>query len=231
MEFQSDGGFIRHVETNRKIGKFQRANGVYRMEVEVEEDATSGFSWPEQLPEHTGARKVLIMSWRRRRRSLHLCRRGHRKRAQAASCSGRARTTRMTWRSTVKWCLRKILKRHFPLQLVVRDPGAPTEKEIAEHSVTHLPHRSWCPICVQGRARSEHALPELHFDHVFLGTRDESETQAIQVMRDTKTGMMFAHHVPKKAMSNVHGAREIIKDVEKLEHDKITLRSNGEAAL
>ena len=59
---------------------------------------------------------------------------------------------------------------------VVRDPGAPTEKEIAEHSVTHLPHRSWCPICVQGRARdrphrrvnrSEHALPELHFDCVF----------------------------------------------------------------
>ena len=106
--------------------------------------------------------------------------------------------------------------------------------------MTHLPHRSWCPICVQGRARdrphrrvdrSEHALPELHFDYVFLGTRDESETQAIQVMRDTKTGMMFAHHVPKKGMSNVHGAREIIKDVEKLGYDKIILRSDGEAAL
>ena len=45
--FRSDGGFIRHVETNRKIGKFQRVNGVYRMEVEVEEDATAGFSWAE----------------------------------------------------------------------------------------------------------------------------------------------------------------------------------------
>ena len=31
---------------------------------------------------------------------------------------------------------------------VVRDPGTSTEKEIAEHSVTHLPHRSWCPIYV-----------------------------------------------------------------------------------
>ena len=112
---------------------------------------------------------------------------------------------------------------------VVRDPGAPTEKEIAEHSVTHLPHRSWCPICVPSRARdrphrrvdrSEHALPELHFDYVLLGTRDESETQAIQVMRDTKTRMMFAHHVPKKEMSNLQGAREIIKDVEKLGYDK-----------
>ena len=47
MVFRSDGGFIRHVETNRKIGEFQRVNGLYRMEVEVEEDATAGFSWPE----------------------------------------------------------------------------------------------------------------------------------------------------------------------------------------
>ena len=45
--FWSDGGFIRHVETNRKIGEFQRANGVYRMEVEVQVDATAGFSWPK----------------------------------------------------------------------------------------------------------------------------------------------------------------------------------------
>ena len=52
-------------------------------------------------------------------------------------------------------------------------------------------------------------------------TCDESETQAIQVMRVTKTGMKFAHHVPKKGMSNAHGAREIIKDVEKLGYDKI----------
>ena len=65
--------------------------------------------------------------------------------------------------------------------------------------MTHSPQRSWCPISVQGRARdrprkrverSQHALPELQFDYVFLGARDEAETQAIQVMRDTKTSMM-----------------------------------------
>ena len=36
--FRSDGGFTRHVETNRKIGEFQRGNGVYRMEVEVDDE-------------------------------------------------------------------------------------------------------------------------------------------------------------------------------------------------
>ena len=30
---------------------------------------------------------------------------------------------------------------------VLRDPGAPTPKEVEEHNVTHLPFRSWCPHC------------------------------------------------------------------------------------
>ena len=34
---------------------------------------------------------------------------------------------------------------------VLRDPGAPTQKEIEEHNVTHLPFRSWCQHCVRGR--------------------------------------------------------------------------------
>ena len=29
---------------------------------------------------------------------------------------------------------------------VLRDPGAPTFKEMEEHNTTHLPFRSWCPI-------------------------------------------------------------------------------------
>ena len=30
-------------------------------------------------------------------------------------------------------------------------PRGPTEKERAEHNLTHLPYRSWCPACVAGR--------------------------------------------------------------------------------
>ena len=36
---------------------------------------------------------------------------------------------------------------------VFRDPGAPTETEIEQHNVTHLPFRAWCPSCVEGKAR------------------------------------------------------------------------------
>ena len=37
---------------------------------------------------------------------------------------------------------------------VLRDPGAPTPKEVEQHNVTHLPFRSWCRHCVRGRAES-----------------------------------------------------------------------------
>ena len=36
---------------------------------------------------------------------------------------------------------------------VLRDPGAPTQKELDEHNTTHLPFRSWCPHCVAGKAQ------------------------------------------------------------------------------
>ena len=60
---------------------------------------------------------------------------------------------------------------------VLRDPGAPTPREIEEHNVTHMPFRSWCPHCVAGKAperphkkqerQSEKQIPEIVFDYGF----------------------------------------------------------------
>ena len=36
----------------------------------------------------------------------------------------------------------------------LRNPEQPTATEIAEHNLTHLPPRSWCPHCVRGRGKS-----------------------------------------------------------------------------
>ena len=33
----------------------------------------------------------------------------------------------------------------------MRDPGQPTSAEREAHEATHLPYRSWCPVCVAGR--------------------------------------------------------------------------------
>ena len=36
---------------------------------------------------------------------------------------------------------------------VIRDPGCPSREEMERHYVTHMPFRSWCPICVQGKGK------------------------------------------------------------------------------
>ena len=35
-----------------------------------------------------------------------------------------------------------------------RAPKEPTRDERMRHEATHLPYRSWCPICVRGRGRN-----------------------------------------------------------------------------
>ena len=36
----------------------------------------------------------------------------------------------------------------------IGDPRLPTQKEVDEHNLTHVPYRNWCPHCVKGAART-----------------------------------------------------------------------------
>ena len=125
---------------------------------------------------------------------------------------------------------------------VLRDPGAPTMKEQEEHSITHLPFRSWCPHCVAGKAQDRphrvrkeeqmvKQLPEIVFDYGFFGGRDDEETLAVQVARDRRTQMIFANVVPRKGMIHEHGAKSMVEDLEKLGYHEIILKCDGEPAL
>ena len=38
---------------------------------------------------------------------------------------------------------------------LLQDHGAPSAAEVDRHCVTHMPYRSWCPVCVEGRARDK----------------------------------------------------------------------------
>eukprot|EP00971_Amphidinium_carterae_P147755 2928613-Amphidinium_carterae.1 len=37
-----------------------------------------------------------------------------------------------------------------------KTPVLPTQQEIDEHNITHLPYRDWCKHCVQGKSESQH---------------------------------------------------------------------------
>ena len=88
----------------------------------------------------------------------------------------------------------------------LRDPGAPTTKEVEEHNVTHLPFWYWCSACVSGKARDrqhrlqvggeEKGVPDIVFDYGVLGAEGE-DTLATQIARDKRTHMIFAHVVPR----------------------------------
>ena len=119
----------------------------------------------------------------------------------------------------------------------LRDPGTPSEVE--EHNITHMPFRSWCPACVHGKTRDKHqrrdqsekGLPEVVFDHCFLGAEGEEETVAIQVAKDRRTRMIFAHMVPKKGITHEFGADAMIEDLVKLGYEEMIFRCDGEPAL
>ena len=36
----------------------------------------------------------------------------------------------------------------------IADPRKPSQAEVEEHELTHLPFRSWCSKCVQGKPRT-----------------------------------------------------------------------------
>ena len=56
------------------------------------------------------------------------------------------------------------------------DPRLPTEEEVANHELTHLPYRNWCPACVKAKGQDldhrgaldkEKKLSEYCFDYCF----------------------------------------------------------------
>ena len=92
---------------------------------------------------------------------------------------------------------------------IVRSPKEPTKQEILEHSVTHVPYRSWCPHCVAAAAKStphrksdegndEKCVPCLHADYWFMRDEKGSESVPVIVLRDDDTRAYAAHVVTVK---------------------------------
>ena len=61
------------------------------------------------------------------------------------------------------------------------DPRKPTQSEVVEHEMTHIPYRSWCPTCVRCRGKDldhrksveeDRGVSEFAFDYCFLGDED-----------------------------------------------------------
>ena len=91
----------------------------------------------------------------------------------------------------------------------VLDPKLPSAAEVREHQLTHLPYRSWCPVCVKGRGREadhrrrphdEQGVPEYHLDYCFPGD-EKGEKLTILIIVERYTKMKKGIVVPSKGSS------------------------------
>ena len=99
---------------------------------------------------------------------------------------------------------------------IVPTPYQPSQQEVDEHCVDHVPYRCWCPHCINGFGREEQhrseatgrSTPLISFDYLFLtrdgvferneweAVADRKEFLRILVIRDGRSKALFAHAVP-----------------------------------
>ena len=99
------------------------------------------------------------------------------------------------------------------------DPLLPSESEVREHQLTHLPFRNWCHHCVRGRGketnhtkkdRDVRGLDEFHVDYCFPG--DEfGHRLSVLVAVEKYSGMKASVVVPSKGSTGAFAARKVVE--------------------
>ena len=89
----------------------------------------------------------------------------------------------------------------------LKAPRHPTQAEVDEHVLTHLPFAPWCEVCVAGRRPNKphrtnadvpRTMPLITADYCFLKNATDTQTLSTLVMRIKPQGMMCATVVGKK---------------------------------
>jgi hypothetical protein len=98
------------------------------------------------------------------------------------------------------------------------DPRLPTKAEVAEHQLTHLPFRNWCPHCVKGRGKErdhrkqegeDRGIPEYHVDYCFPGNASGEKLTVLAIV-EKHTKMRKAVVVPAKGSTGRYAARMVL---------------------
>ena len=98
----------------------------------------------------------------------------------------------------------------------VKTPQQPTAQERAEHQLTHLPYRTWCPTCVKNKGRADNHpkqrtsnIPVVQFDFCFFKGFGEQQTTPILTGIDVETGMSMAVLIGDRQKDFQHSVQSI----------------------
>ena len=124
--------------------------------------------------------------------------------------------------------------------VVRRTERKPSVKEVEEHVVTHLPFRSWCPMCVQGKSKidphcargdRDSEVQIVNADHMYMESAEEEHKMSmlILVIKDGDSRWIASRVTPKRGRK-AHVVKELagVIDIMMEESPDYDSRSNGE---
>ena len=107
-------------------------------------------------------------------------------------------------------------------------PCTPSRVEREAREATHLPCRSWCAVCVQGRAANpqhrrspphgegERRLPEVRIDYAFLRRADAEDLAKLVVLMALPSRAMRAWVVPSKGAADGSTVERVFKGIREM---------------
>ena len=121
------------------------------------------------------------------------------------------------------------------------DPKRPSQREIDDHYLTHLPFRNWCPHCMRGKAKEldckksggeKGSMEEFHFDYCFPGD-DMGFKLAVLVGVERDTGAKCCIVVPQKGTTGKYASNEMVGfvDLQGCTFRDIVIKSDQENAI
>ena len=114
----------------------------------------------------------------------------------------------------------------------------PSKEEFAKHCLTHIPYRSWCPICVQSKKRNpSHArikqgrgVPVFSIDYMFLNG-DEYLSYPVVVMTESESGGIWSIPVMRKGNYSEYVSKRLSNIIEKVGYAKCVIKCDQEPAM
>ena len=112
---------------------------------------------------------------------------------------------------------------------------------VAEHEVTHIPYRSWCPACVAGRGRSyshnhegrDSTVPVISADYLYFSEKGvPGKSLPTVVLRDRASKAIFSHLLPTKGtVGSTYPEKAVLRDLNWLGYKRLVLKTDQENAI
>ena len=122
-----------------------------------------------------------------------------------------------------------------------KSPVLPSDSEVREHCLTHLPFRPWCRHCIRGKApalahkepsNTEYTKPLVAIDYCFLSSSEGNASESpVMVVKSKPDLAVFARLVPSKGCVHEYSVQALADVFRVLGYREFTLKTDGEPSL